>query len=559
MYTPVTVPGAYLAGIILLTALAIMLFQLRKSPGAGILCGSQVLKILWLTSCLMFSFSASTSEKLYWIYLEQATIVMTAFLGFEFFAELSQFKRKIPKAVLYIIRGLAACLMLLILLDSRQIGWYWSSCAVSGDVVTCFRGRGARLAFAVAYLVSFGIIGIACWWILKSKGFNRKQAVAISAMPFFTFGTNALERLHIFTPHLLQMIGFLLSGVYITWLFYRWRVYTILPLAHETVTNTMIDSLVVIGSQGYVIEMNEAARLLFNVTVQEPDTLFRNLAPDWPELCRMIDASPGQSQEIAQPFSTGFRHFMVTVTPLIPAAGNVIGKVLVLEDITEQKRDQLRLIEQEKTLSVLRERNRLGRELHDTQGQFPGYVKAKTQAIRLLLQRDRPDDAAQCLDQLVAAADAAFSDVRESITDLSEVPEGWNFPQNLKEWLKRFQAMSSIGVSCTLPEQTVRWMAPATGIHLLRIIQESCTNVRKHADASRIELLFDRDDQHLIVTIADNGCGFDQQAVEEGGGYGLNYIKQRLQEVGGSCSINTAPGKGAVLTVQVPLTEGLLP
>lgn len=554
IYAPVEVPIAYFVGILVLTILSVILYQLRRSPGAIPLCLNQISKVVWLTSSLMFTFSKTDQERLLWAYIASAAVSWPPAMWFLFVIRFYQMNGILSRLARYGVTLLLCLLMLSLGYEYfMQPGWYWRSYSITGQTLTYTWGKVGGLTFLYNYLITIIGMLVSLWWIFVLKGFRRRQALYITIVPLFVFVTHALNRLHIFPPFVPMMIGLLLSGIYTTWLLYRWRIYTILPLAHETISKNMNDGLMVIDDQGYLVEMNETARSLFQDTTSWLGKPFNRLLADWPELIRLVDSSDELHREVSRQYPEGIRYFIVEMTPLVPTAGRVIGKVLLLKEITRQKQDQARLMEQEKALSTLTERNRLGRELHDTQGQFPGYVKTQTQAIRMLLQRGRPEDAGRQLEQLISAADDAFSDARESITGLSIAAQDWDFFSKLQEWLDRFRAMSGIEVKASLPAVTPQvWLKPEAELHLLRIIQESFTNVRKHAGATEIRLNFNCEGQQLAVNISDNGCGFEQQATDGSGSYGLKNIQQRLDEMGGSCSISSTVGSGTMLTVLMP-------
>ena len=216
---------------------------------------------------------------------------------------------------------------------------------------------------------------------------------------------------------------------------------------------------------------------------------------------------------------------------------------------------QLQNLEQQKALSILTERNRLARELHDAQGQFPGYVKTLTQAIRLLLKNKRVEDADRQLERLIHTADIAFTDVRESITSLKSTTENWNFFHNLQTWLNHFEKSSAITTIYTGPKaRPPKWIAPKAEVQLLRIVQEVLINARKHSGAHRVEVAFSVGDDRLTVTIADNGIGFDaKNRHENSASFGLGIIKERAEEIGATCKICSEPDQGTVVTVKIPL------
>jgi two-component system sensor histidine kinase UhpB len=91
---------------------------------------------------------------------------------------------------------------------------------------------------------------------------------------------------------------------------------------------------------------------------------------------------------------------------------------------------------------------------------------------------------------------------------------------------------------------------------LFRIAQEAMTNVAKHAQATQINVKVDWNHESLHLVIKDNGIGFDplvSTGVNDGTGWGLLNITERAEALGGQCSVVSAPGKGTLVIVDVPL------
>lgn len=94
-------------------------------------------------------------------------------------------------------------------------------------------------------------------------------------------------------------------------------------------------------------------------------------------------------------------------------------------------------------------------------------------------------------------------------------------------------------------------------INLYRILQEGLANVEKHARASAVRVEIEGGETEVMMRIADQGCGFDVGSVEEGpGGSGLNNMRERAALMGGKAVIESTPGEGTVITIQLPLEVG---
>ena len=99
--------------------------------------------------------------------------------------------------------------------------------------------------------------------------------------------------------------------------------------------------------------------------------------------------------------------------------------------------------------------------------------------------------------------------------------------------------------------------APVAEIQLLRIIQEALTNIRKHSQASRAWVRFEADAEGAVITVEDDGRGFDPSRMGQDGQehFGLQTMRERAESVGGDLQISTQPGQGTRLTVQLPLSR----
>jgi signal transduction histidine kinase len=89
-------------------------------------------------------------------------------------------------------------------------------------------------------------------------------------------------------------------------------------------------------------------------------------------------------------------------------------------------------------------------------------------------------------------------------------------------------------------------------IALYRILQEALTNVVRHAQATRVDVLLERRGDRIIAVVEDNGIGFDPERAMRNGHLGLFGIRERVEQLGGTLILESAPGSGTTLVVEVP-------
>jgi PAS domain S-box-containing protein len=157
-------------------------------------------------------------------------------------------------------------------------------------------------------------------------------------------------------------VGVTLTTVLTTWAILRWRTYSLLPLAHDAVARAMVNALLVVDDEGYIVEMNPTARELFGGTKSASGERIRKLGEDWPVLTHSGASSEGWPREMEQEVKGLARHFQIDMIPLQAMGGLQLGSVYILKDITQRKQDQAQMLAQQKALSSLAERDRLSHE-----------------------------------------------------------------------------------------------------------------------------------------------------------------------------------------------------
>lgn len=209
-------------------------------------------------------------------------------------------------------------------------------------------------------------------------------------------------------------------------------------------------------------------------------------------------------------------------------------------------------------LAVAEERIRIAHEMHDGLAQVLGYVNTKVQAADAYLKRGKTDEATQQLHELARSARQAYVDVRESIIGLRALPSR-DRPLNeaLQEFFDLWEEQSGISIHFSI-DDGLR-LKPRVELQLVRIVQESLTNVRKHARATsvRVDIRLRGDD--VIAVVGDDGVGFNQAARTrtEHPRFGLTTMRERSESINGKLTIDSTPGRGTTVTFSIPLREAI--
>lgn len=207
-------------------------------------------------------------------------------------------------------------------------------------------------------------------------------------------------------------------------------------------------------------------------------------------------------------------------------------------------------------VAIAEERGRIGREMHDGMAQVLAYVNTKAQAVQQYLKTGKTAEASQQLDQLSAAAREAYTDVREGILALrSQTTADRSLEEVLKEYFAQWRISSGISGELKLDEPLS--VPPRVELQLLRVIQESLANVRKHARATKVRVSVRRMASGLEALVEDDGVGFDSESVAraELPRFGLTIMRERAESAGGRLEVESRPGHGTRVLFELPKME----
>ncbi|MCC7367083.1 MAG: GAF domain-containing sensor histidine kinase [Chloroflexi bacterium] len=222
--------------------------------------------------------------------------------------------------------------------------------------------------------------------------------------------------------------------------------------------------------------------------------------------------------------------------------------------------ENARLHGQVQGLAASVERERIARELHDSLAQALGYVRLRASSARESLAHGDCPATDTALRQIGEIVGETYGEVREAILGLRSSGGGADRPlvDVLAEYIDRYHEQSGVEVAFEIgPGVAQVRLAPAVEVQLVRIVQESLANVRKHARTSQAALALDivvhAGGPRLRVIVTDEGRGFDLDLSPVGAHFGLAIMRERAEGVGGSFSIKTAPGQGTRITVTMPI------
>jgi signal transduction histidine kinase len=216
-----------------------------------------------------------------------------------------------------------------------------------------------------------------------------------------------------------------------------------------------------------------------------------------------------------------------------------------LGDVLALTVDNARSFRRLRTLGAEEERSRIARDLHDRLGQWLSYISFELERII----STTPDGSAE-LDRLYADVQTAIDELRETLRQLrSGVTAERSFEVVAGELVERFNARGETLATLTVTRPGTRLPVRVEN-ELLRVLQESLSNVAKHAQAERVDVTWDVADGAGALTISDDGRGFDAARGVRDSAYGLVGMRERADVVGARITIESAPGEGTTVTVR---------
>ncbi len=240
--------------------------------------------------------------------------------------------------------------------------------------------------------------------------------------------------------------------------------------------------------------------------------------------------------------------------------GQATGVLVIGHNVTDLKNTERRLEESRAQLRVLtakreeareEERKRVAREIHDELGQLLNVLRLNVTTLDFRFGDGNPALRDKTV-KMVATVDRAIQMVRSLATRLRPAVLNAGIVSAL-EWLVQEYAEST-GIACDLhlPGEDVP-LDEDRAMVVFRIVQESLTNVLRHSEASRVDIVIRRDGDCCEVEIRDNGKGFDPDTAGRTNSYGIVGMRERALILKGTLDIFPAPAGGTVLKLRIPI------
>jgi signal transduction histidine kinase len=229
--------------------------------------------------------------------------------------------------------------------------------------------------------------------------------------------------------------------------------------------------------------------------------------------------------------------------------------------MSENAELQQQLVTQARAVGVADERRRMAREIHDTIAQgLTGIVTQLQAAQRAGSDRGVDGPASSHVEAAIDLARSSLSEARRSVQALAPAPlaAGARLSEAMREVADRWTALHGVPVSVATTG-SARPIRPELEVALLRTAQEALANVARHAHANRVGLTLSYMEDQVTLDVRDDGVGFatvngtaPAGPRDDGGGFGLTAMRQRVEGVAGRLAIESEPDTGTAISASVP-------
>ena len=213
----------------------------------------------------------------------------------------------------------------------------------------------------------------------------------------------------------------------------------------------------------------------------------------------------------------------------------------------------LRAAALDREAAISGERALLARELHDSIAQSLAFLKIQVQLLRSAIAKNDTEKTGLALGELDSGLRESIADVRELLLHFRTRTQADDIDRAVQETLQKFQHQTGLQVSRRTTGEGLP-LPQDVQIHVLHVLQEALSNVRKHAGARSVAIEIHKGESWRFV-VRDDGAGFDEGGQRSELQVGLKIMRERADQIGASVTVDSAVGQGTTVTLRVPGTQ----
>lgn len=223
--------------------------------------------------------------------------------------------------------------------------------------------------------------------------------------------------------------------------------------------------------------------------------------------------------------------------------------IAAIRDVSERTENQRRLAVAQEQLSLSSERARIGRDLHDVVLQHLYGMGLTVQAIA----QGADADSAERLESIIDDVDRIISEVRTIVFTLGTTSQHGSLGQELADVMAQSSRVLGFTPALRLEGPVESVINDEIRVEMVASMREALGNVARHAEATRVEVIVEVHDGHVLMRVSDDGIGPPAELSSAyAGGHGLSNLRSRAAALGGSCALTSGDAGGAVLIWNIP-------
>lgn len=543
---------------LLVFALAIYGYRNRHVPGALPFSIACIFGFLWSVGSILEFSAVDLGSKIFWRKFQVSLQLPSATAITCFLLEYAWPRRWLTRRNLFLL-SIVPLLMVLVIITNPLHHLFWESFDFDGGLLV---NGGPLMPYFLAYVfVNFSINLIVFAWLFVHSSQNRWPVTIMiigQVVMRILYFIDIADRTFINLPF--SAVGIAITSSLYAIVFFRFQIFGPIPMARQVVIEQLPVGMIVLDEQGKIHSLNPAAENMLDITSRKAKELeIVEVLPG--DIWKNYEDQSTDPIEFEWVFEGEKKYFTLNVSILRDWRELEVGRLLLLTDTSEQRAAQEKIIEQQRVLATLKERELLARELHDDLAQVFSFIHTQGQTIHRLLHKEQVDTAHEYLERLVEVSARGEADIRESILGMRLSTSDGGLLKSLKKYLNQFQHNHHIQTELVIPENfSENSLDAMVEIQVLRILQEALTNISKHAQAEYVRIEFDIYDNILCIIVKDDGVGFDfveDQSIS-GDHFGLQMMRERAEAIGSQIKLTSEPGQGTEIKVCVPVNEGWL-
>lgn len=333
----------------------------------------------------------------------------------------------------------------------------------------------------------------------------------------------------------------------------------------DTLLNSVLESIALVTTDNVIVKANRILAGRLNSTPGEMigKCIFDYFPADVRDSRRIkYEQALTTRQPVIFEDQRGDISFANAISPVLDASGNVIYFAVYAMDISRLKNYENELLSANEKLTALyqkieetreEERRNIARELHDQMGQI---LTAMNMDLNWLVRQMEPERVHRFKSHITGMRQtlANLISIVQNITSRLTPPllENLGLAAAIGHYVQDFQLKSGIVCHLMLDEDAGNLFDKEVSIAIFRILQESLTNVVRHACAGEVAISLCLTPQTVVLEVADNGNGITVQAIGASDSFGMLGMQERARKCGGSLVINGKPSDGTVVRLEIP-------